>query len=212
MSTAVTSNQSTLPTGVPAEQPPERTGTGDTGKSQSKWAVDDPDYPTGEPVEQDYWFCHAHCVSHPNPGRNILNDEQHFEFSVVAFSASEEYSERLKTVMTPEECSCGGDVKIRERPGEWPPKEITTRGLLNLFRETNGQIVIQFYPRDEERTFYIGEIGGRYLVESVTHESPGLPTGAEDLPKLIENYPNRLVDVDWTPLSGAYEDYRNFED
>ena len=83
---------------------------------------------------------------------------------------------------------------------------------MNLFRESNGQMVIQFYPRDRERTFYVGEIGGRYIIESETQRKPDLPTGADDLPLLVDNYPNKLVEVDRTPLSGAYDDYQNFED
>lgn len=93
--------------------------------------------------------------------------------------------------------------------GEWPPTEPTPDDALEVFRESNGQIVLECYPRDHDRRFYVGEIGGRYLVETEHYETPELPTGEDDLPALIRDHPTTLASVDGTPLEGAYEDYCN---
>lgn len=93
--------------------------------------------------------------------------------------------------------------------GEWPPADPTPEDVLEVFRETNGQIVLECYPDDHDRRFYIDEVGRRYLIETEHYENPDLPTAIDDLPALIRDHPTTLVSVDDTPLKGAYEDYCN---
>ena len=118
MTVTMGSDQATLPTGVPVEESAaDRSGGGSIDDNPAEAVGNHPDYPTGESVDQDYWFYISHCKAHPHPGRNILGDEQHHQFSTVTINASTEYNEQLKTVLTPDECSCGGSIKSREVGG-----------------------------------------------------------------------------------------------
>jgi hypothetical protein len=116
----------------------------------------------------------------------------------------------MKAIMTPSECRCGKPLKSRELVGEWPPEDLNKRTILNIFRDSNGELVIEFYPGSEEDTFYIGEIGGTYHAETAAHTSPDIPTGVDDLVDLVTNHPSQLQGVRDTALDGAFEDYQKF--
>ena len=136
----MTSNQSTLPTGVPSEKPPEAVHDHSSPLSERNELESNEynqQYPGGEPTELDYWYNISYCSSHSHPGRIFLNGEQHHQFSALTIDASDSYNEQLKTALTPEVCECGLSIKSRTVEGEWPPEDCSKRRLLNLFRETS---------------------------------------------------------------------------
>lgn len=166
------------------------------------------DYPGGETSECTYLFVESVCENHPSPPGNC--PEGLFQASAVLIDGGPELEELLIEKIHSVDCSvCDGDMDQRTVRGEWPLTDPTTDDVLEVFRESNGQIVLECYPRDYDRRFYIGEIGGRYHVETEHYENPDLPTGEDDLPALVRDHPTTLSSVDETPLEGAYEDYCN---
>ncbi|WP_455448123.1 hypothetical protein [Natrinema thermotolerans] len=166
------------------------------------------EYPGGDGCECTYLYVESVCENHPNPPGDT--PEGHLHASSVLIDGDSAFEDLLIEKTHSVECSaCDGDIDRSTVRSEWPPSEPTPEDVLEVFRESNGQIALECYPDDRDRRFYIGEIGGRYLVETDHHETPDLPTGVDDLPALVEKHPTILATVDGTPLEGAYEDLCN---
>lgn len=212
----MTSDQQQLDVGVDAETSPEdyRDDRGDSTPVDTDVDEDEStSYPGGDTRECTYTYDESVCENHPCPGRREQGELDHHQFTFVSINGDDEYEEALKDKMTPETCSCGGEIETKTVAGVWPLEDLTTEAILELFQESNGQIVIEFYPRDRDRRFYIGEIDGSYYVETEDFDvrGPNLPTGVDDLPDLIRDHPNRLSSVEDTALEGTFEDYQNGE-
>lgn len=154
-------------------------------------------------------FHESVCENHPCPERPHADRGRHSRRSFTMTGGDEETVEKLISGLYSEECAaCGGRMESRTVTGEWPLEDLTKDSILEMFRETNGTVVIEFYPDDRDRRFYIGEIGGRYLVETEEYGKPDVPYGIDNLVQLVEHYPNRLRKVDSTPLDAAHESYQ----
>jgi len=213
----MTGEQQTLDVGIEPECTPEERVTRrvkDEKPSSPSFKIEEDDYleySGGDTHEATYTYYQSVCEVHPCPGRREPGESTHHQFSFVNFNGDESYESRLIETMTSERCSCGGKIEGKKVTGEWPLEDLTAESILELFRETNGQIVLEFYPRNWDIRFYIGEIGGRYSVETEEYGTPDLPTGVDDLVELVREHPNKLTDVHGTPLEGAFESYENGE-
>lgn len=174
------------------------------------------DEPSGsDGPECTYTYYRATCENHTAPARRPRDDVNHTQQIFTVTDATAEFIDTLTETLTPDECAaCGGDIDTMLVSGEWPPEEPTPEDVLGVFRETEGALVLEAYPDDLDRRFYIGEIGGQYEVldehyQSFTEIEPA--TGVDDLPALVRNHPTTVTTVDDTPLEGAYESWQNFE-
>jgi hypothetical protein len=210
------SDQQTLDVGIEPECSPEDLTT-DRDDSADSAGVDEPVddtrslYPGGETRESTYTYYRSVCEDHPAPGRQERGGLTHHQFSFASIDGDDEYEQAMKDKLTPDECSCEGSIETTEVTGMWPLEDLTSDAILGLFQETNGEIVIEFYPDDYDERFYIGEIGGRYCIEGEHYQDIDLPTGVDDLPDLVRKHPNRLSTVQDTSLEGIFEDYQNGE-
>lgn len=162
-----------------------------------------------------YTYYRATCENHPAPARRPLIEVNHTQQLLTVTDASDEFIDKITTTMTPDECdACGGELDIGVASGEWPLEDPTSEDILNLFRDTEGALVLEVYPDDRDRRFFIGEIGGRYeVLDEQYRQGPQFDpaSGVDDLPELAREHPTTLTPVDGTPLEGAYESWQNFE-
>lgn len=159
----------------------------------------------------EYAYLRATCERHPAPTRNPADDGGHDQRIFTVTDPEDGYVEQLKQVFIADACStCGSEMELIEETGTWPPAEPTSEDVLNLFRATEGALVLVGYPDDPDpdRRFYIGEIGGHYEVTTDHLEeftAVDAATGIDDLGALVRQHPTTLRTVENTPLEGTYE-------
>jgi len=165
--------------------------------------------------KQTYTYYRTTCENHTAPARRPQHEVDHTQRIFTVTNATTGFIDNLTETLTVNKCAaCGGDMNTVLVSGEWPPEELTSENILDVFRETEGGIVLEAYPGDPEQRFYIGEIGNQYKVldehyQSSTKIEPA--TGVDSLPALVRDHPTTVTTVDDTPFEGAYESWQNFE-
>lgn len=134
----------------------------------------------------------------------------------------------LKKV-TPDECGeCSGVVTVETMAFNWPPIPVTADGAVNLFKHTNGTVVLEIevdgqtekstltdrlaVPLNQEphqQNWYVGLVGENIISQAgKTHQRiwEDGEFNSDEFEALIKQYPTNPVSVWDSPLEGFAED------
>lgn len=172
------------------------------------------------------------CMDHPCPEQPYLQpaDELHLTCRNVVINGDPVAVRDLFDEVTPDHCSCGAPVASDSHVFEWPPVPITGEAALDMFRRTDGHVVLRVnalnYPaepvdwqsllgRDDpvrERDWMAGLVDGHLVTRTrIDHEPIWEATAVSpsEFGVLLRKLPSRPKPIYVSELEGVLEDYQS---